>query len=314
MTSNEWIKATIHCTSEEAEILSEAICSSGITGVEIDDQQDLFDFLDEYGEAWDYVDDSLTEDRNGDVTVSFYVSNDANGMNKIDELRATLNCEIQTDVLKEEDWANKWKSFFKPLELGEKVLICPEWEEIPENTGRTVFKVNPGMSFGTGMHQSTQMCITALEQAVFEGADVLDMGCGSGILFIIALLLGAGSAVAFDIDPNSITNAADNASLNDVASDKYKVLAGNILTDEKLIETVSEKKYDIVLANIVADVIIGLTPTVPALLKEDGYFITSGIVDCREEDVLKCLQENGFKVVERKSKDDWRAFVCKKAD
>jgi len=229
-------------------------------------------------------------------------------------LRAQLEKNIETDVLREEDWANKWKSFFKPLELGEKVLICPEWEEIPTDTERTVFKVNPGMSFGTGMHQSTQMCIMGLEKYLTVGDDILDMGCGSGILFIIALLLGANSALAFDIDPNSITNAKDNAKLNSVSESKFSVVAGNILTDEKLQNLVSEKQYDVVLANIVADVIIGLAPTVPSILKDDGYFITSGIVDCREQDVVDCLTKNGLEIVERFSKDDWRAFVCRKAN
>ena len=315
----EWIKTSVHCTSEDIDTITDIIVSEGIIGVEVDDQKDLFEYLEEYGDAWDFVDDSLMLDRGGDVTVSFYVSKDENGLNSLRNIKNALEASglserIDTDILKEEDWANNWKQYFKPLEVGEKVLICPEWEAAPDDdelNGRTVFRVNPGMSFGTGMHQSTQLCISNLEKYVRSESSVLDMGCGSGILFIIALLLGAGSASAFDIDPNSMKNACDNAALNGVSPERYEVFTGNILTDRELAERISVKKYDVVLANIVADVIIGLTPIVPDILTDDGVYITSGIISDREKDVLECFADAGLTVIDRKQKDDWVSFVCR---
>ena len=218
--------------------------------------------------------------------------------------------DLETSALNEEDWANNWKKYFHPMEIGEKILIKPEWEELSEKTDRVVFNINPGMTFGTGSHYTTQLCIESLEKYITEGSEMLDLGCGSGILSVISLMLGAKKAVAVDIDPNAVDIAYANAERNGVDKSKYSVYAGNILTDEELQRKIGGK-YDVVAANIVADVIIGLTPKAREYMKENGVFITSGIIEDRTDDVKAALEENGFEIVEIKQRKDWVSIVCR---
>lgn len=196
------------------------------------------------------------------------------------------------------------------MEIGEKILIKPEWEELTQDTDRIVFNINPGMTFGTGSHYTTQLCIENLEKYITDGSTMLDLGCGSGILSIISLLLGASCAVAVDIDPNAVDIAYQNAERNNVDKSKYHVYAGNILTDEELQSKISGK-YDVVAANIVADVIIGLTPKAREYMKDGGVFITSGIIEDRVDDVKAALEQNGFTIVDIKQRKDWVSIVCK---
>jgi ribosomal protein L11 methyltransferase len=200
------------------------------------------------------------------------------------------------------------------MPVGKKILIKPEWETLSESdaAGKIVFNINPGMSFGTGGHHTTQLCIEQLEKYITPETNLLDLGCGSGILSIISLLLGAKCAKAVDIDENSVHIAYENAERNNVDISKYTVLAGDVTNDDKLIEKISDMQYDVIVANIVADVIIALTPTANKLLKDDGVFITSGIISDREQDVKDALSENGFKIIGSFEKADWRAIVCNK--
>lgn len=214
--------------------------------------------------------------------------------------------------MREEDWANGWKKYFRPLPVGEKVLICPAWEPVPpEAAGRTVFLVDPGMTFGTGTHESTRLCIRAEAKSLKAGADVLDVGCGSGILSVIALELGARSALALDIDPNSRRIAHQNAARNGVDDRRYTVLTGDILTDPALRERVQTRRYGLVLSNIVADVILRLAPMVPGLLAPGGTFICSGIIDERAGEVAEGLAKYGLAVRERQQENGW---VCLTAE
>lgn len=216
---------------------------------------------------------------------------------------------LETESVCEEDWANNWKKYFKVLEIGEKITICPIWENAPE-TDRIVFKINPGMSFGTGTHHSTKMCIEELEKIIKPGDEVLDIGCGSGILSIVSLLLGAKDATALDIDPNCVHIAYENAGLNGIYEDKYTVLSGNVLSDDALFEKISHKKYDVVEANIIADVIIALAPKAKQLVKDGGTFITSGIIINRAGEVENEL-EKYFKIEKIKQSGEWISIVCK---
>ena len=213
----------------------------------------------------------------------------------------------------EEDWANNWKQYFHPTKVGKRILIKPQWEELDEPTDRIVFNVNPGMSFGTGSHETTQLCIEALENTIFPGCSLLDLGCGSGILSIISLLLGAGSAFAVDIDPNAVNIAKDNASLNGISSN-FCAKAGNILTDKKLRDEISKKKYPVIVANIVADVIIELLPFAASVLEEDGVLITSGIIEARIQDVENAIKKEGFDSYTVRQKGEWASIVCKKGE
>lgn len=319
----DWIKATIYTTSEGIEPVSGRLYQLGITGLEIDDEQDFKDFLENNRQYWDYVDEDLIKEKEGETRVSVYVSDNPSGYEMLTAIKGTLaelraldedktfgRLEIETLTLNEEDWENNWKKYFHPMEIGEKILIKPEWEELTGDSDRIVFNINPGMTFGTGSHYTTQLCIENLEKYLHSGDRMLDLGCGSGILSIISLLLGASEATAVDIDPNAVDIAYENADRNHVDKEKYHVYSGNILTDTALQEKISGK-YEVVASNIVADVIIGLAPMVRQYMKEGGIWITSGIIADRVEDVRAAMAENGFEVIELRQRKDWVSIVCR---
>lgn len=320
----DWIKVSIYTTSEGIEPLSGRLYQLGITGLEIEDEKDFKDFLENNKQYWDYVDDDLIKEKEGETEVIAYVSDNAAGHEMLMAIRNTVaelkqldedgefgRLEIEIDNMCEEDWANNWKKYFHPLNVGEKILIKPEWEETDNPEGRVVFSVNPGMSFGTGSHYTTQLCIENLEGFINSDTKVLDLGCGSGILSIISLLLGAESAFAVDIDPNAVDIAYQNAERNNIDKSKYIVKAGDIITNTALQEEIAKDKYDVVVANIVADVIIALAPKAKEYMKEGGVFITSGIIEDRIDDVKEALEKCGFKIESIKQRKDWASIVCR---
>lgn len=320
----DWIKTTIYTTAEGIEAVTGRLYQLGITGLEIEDEQDFKDFLENNKQYWDYVDDELIKEKEGETKVSCYVSDDLNGNELLAAIRASMaemksldennefgRLEIDIVGTNAEDWANNWKKYFHPMEIGEKILVKPQWEDYNEETDRIIFNVNPGMSFGTGSHYTTQLCIEALEKYVQPGIKMLDLGCGSGILSIISLLLGADEAIAVDIDPNAVDTAYENAAMNNVTDEHYHVFSGNVVTDADVQAEIGKYKYEVVAANIVADVIIGLAPKAREYMKEDGVFITSGIISDREEDVKEALIENGFEIVSISRRKDWVSIVCK---
>lgn len=315
----EWIQVAITTTPEGIDALCGILMEFGINGFEIEDEGDFHRFLEENKKYWDYVDEELLEQKKGDTKVKIYVSNNEAGAEQLSAVRARLDeikspefgsLTLEFTNMNEEDWAENWKQFFHPLKIGDRVLIQPEWEPAEDTEGRVVFTVNPGMIFGTGSHHTTQLCIEQLEARVEKGMRVLDLGCGSGILSIIALLLGADYAEAIDIDPNAEKIAYDNAERNGVSRDNYVVHAGNILTDEKICARFESEKYDMVLANIVADVIIPLSDIAPRFMKKDSVFITSGIIMSRIDEVKEALLRN-FEIISVHEKKDWAAIVCK---
>lgn len=276
-------------------------------------------------DKWDYVDEELLKAHESGTNVRFYVIDNACGadmrnavleglkrLSILDEKNEYGILSVTSSGMKEEDWAENWKQYFKPLNVGEKILILPEWETLTAPTDRTIFTVNPGMSFGTGSHHTTQLCIKGLEKYLTEGVSVLDLGCGSGILSIIALLLGAKDATAVDIDANAVEIAVKNAKRNNIDLSSYRTFSGNIINDESLYNSVSDKKYDVVLANIVADVIIGMEPVIPKLMKSGSVLITSGIIEDRAEDVIKAYEKTGLTLLSRQQQGDWVALIYKK--
>lgn len=320
----DWIKVSIYTTSEGIEPLSGRLYQLGITGLEIEDEKDFKDFLENNKQYWDYVDDDLIKEKEGETEVIAYVSDNAAGHEMLMAIRNTVSelkqldedgefgrLEIEINNMCEEDWANNWKKYFHPLNVGEKILIKPEWEETDNPEGRVVFSVNPGMSFGTGSHYTTQLCIENLEKFINNDTKVLDLGCGSGILSIISLLLGAESAFAVDIDPNAVDIAYQNAERNNIDKSKYTVKAGDIITNTALQEEIAKDKYDVVVANIVADVIIALAPKAKEYMKDGGVFITSGIIEDRIDDVKEALEKCGFKIESIKQRKDWASIVCR---
>ncbi len=316
-----WIQAVIYTSAEGIEPVSGRLYQLGINGIEIEDEADFKSFLEENRSAWDYVDDELLEAKACETNVKFYVTADAAGRETISEVERSLaqmkdldeesvfgRLELAFSNVDEEDWANNWKQYFKPLTVGEKILILPEWETLDKETDRTVFVINPGMSFGTGSHHTTRLCLERLEKYIKPGMNVLDLGCGSGILSLVALLLGAESATAVDIDPNAAKIARENAERNGIKEEQYRIFAGNVLEDEELVKKLADRKYDLVLANIVADVIIALAPQIPGYLKADGTYITSGIITDRGDEVLAAYEKLGMKLTNQNQSGDWLAL------
>ncbi|MBQ4516898.1 MAG: 50S ribosomal protein L11 methyltransferase [Clostridia bacterium] len=320
----DWIQVTVYTTTEGIEPISGRLYQLGVTGIEIEDESEFYSFLEETRGTWDYVDDDLVERMKGETKVKIYLSDNAAGHDMLHSVRDSISqlalmdeeklygrLEISLDNVNEEDWANNWKQYFKPLTVGDKILILPEWETLSEDTDRTVFTVNPGMSFGTGSHNTTQLCIEELENVINKDTHVLDLGCGSGILSIISLLLGAPDATAVDIDPNAVDIAYQNAERNGIDKSVYRVFAGNVLADSELIQKISDKKYEVVVANIVADVIIALADIVPELIAPNGIYITSGIITDRKEDVINRYKESDFEIINIREKGDWVSIVMK---
>lgn len=213
---------------------------------------------------------------------------------------------LTTRICRNEDWENNWKAYFKPMEIGNKLLIRPVWERVEDTHARAVFSIEPGLAFGIGSHETTRLCLEALEERVSEGSTVLDIGCGSGILGICALLLGAKTAIGVDLDAMAVKTALENGRLNGFGPPVYTVIHGN-LADE------ISGTYRLITANIVADAIIALCEAVPSLLDEDGVFITSGIIDTREDEVLAAFADHGLTVLNRRESGGWVCFECRKS-
>ncbi len=318
-----WIEISITTTSQGIEPVCGNLYQLGITGLQIEDEKDFKDFLENNHQFWDYVDEDLIKEKEKETCIKAYVSDNASGNEMLIAIKQAIEnlkaydidgdygkLEISLGNLSEEDWANNWKKYFHPMNIGNKILIKPEWEELTEPTDRIVFNINPGMTFGTGSHYTTQLCIEELENYIDEEKNVLDLGCGSGILSVISLMLGAKSALAVDIDPNCVDIAYQNAKRNNVDIKNYDVISGNILDDEDICQYIRKNKYNVVLANIVADVIIASLSLVKQVLSDDGVFITSGIIEDRIDDVKHALKENGFEILRVNRRKDWAAIVA----
>ena len=315
-----WLQIAIETTAKGIDSVCDALTSVGIVGFEIEDKDDFNSFLEENRQSWDYVDEDLYNEKQGPTKVKVYIEENEKTQETLVAIKEALakiahedygTLAIECENMAQEDWENNWRQYFKPLYVGDNIIIKPHWETVDDAEGKLVFEIDPGMTFGSGQHETTRMCVEALEKTVAEGCTVADLGCGSGILSVISLLLGAKEAYAVDIDPNCPKIAYENAALNSVTKDVYTVECGNVLTDNALCKKLADKKYDIVVANIVADVIIPLSKKARSFMKEGGYFITSGIIDFRMEEVKTALCENGFDILEVKHDGDWYAFVCR---
>ena len=314
-----WLELHIETNHAGLEPVETMLSALGIDGVVIDDETEFQDFLENNHQYWDYVDEDLEKKMQGASRVTFYLAADEEGFAKMGEVRIALQSlkESRSDCgsllltlenLQDADWENNWKQYYKPMEIGERLLVIPQWEKA-DCGSRVPLILDPGLTLGTGSHATTQLCLTALEKAVQGGEKVLDLGCGNGILSIAALKLGAASAVAVDIDDKCLDVAYENAALNGIGKDTYTVKVGDVLGDEALRAELGGR-YDIVLANIVADVIIGLAPMVRSLLAPGGLFLCSGIIDDRAEEVAEHLRQAGLEIVTTRSADGWFAYTC----
>lgn len=319
----EYIEVKIKTTSTGIEHVSNVLVSLGFGSFVVDDEKDFLDFLENNKNYWDYVDEELLQSKKGGSFITLYLD-EAQYNDNIDYIKQALkrlkeelpdidlgSLEITAVNRNEEEWADNWKKYYKPLKIGKNLIIRPVWEEVEDNEGRLVLTLNPGMSFGTGMHETTSLCLEILEKCECLGKSLLDVGCGSGILSIASLLFGAKEVTAIDIDPNAAKIAGENGELNGYGPDKLRTLSGNILDDMDLKREISEHKYDIIVANIVADVIIRLLPIAEELISPHGIFIVSGIISDRLSDVYDAIKKSNFDVVEERKKNDWCAIILK---
>lgn len=308
-----WLEVILNAKSEELDNLCATLIENGVPGLAVEEEEEFHSFLEENRAYWDFVDDALMEQMKGVSRIKFYVTDDADGQKQLKGYLKGIDLPYQTVLLREYDWAHNWQKYYRPLTIGKGLYIVPEWEketaETPE--GATRLLLNPGLTFGTGSHASTQLCLEGVEEYVVPGEPVLDLGCGSGILAIAALCLGARHAVGVDIDPKAVNVGYENAALNDLGRDRCRFLAGNVLDDPTLVAELAEAKAPLVLANIVADVIIPLAPVVPKLLSEGGIFLCSGIIDKRGDEVAGHLEKNGLTILKRLEKNGWVALAAR---
>lgn len=305
----KWIEAAIPTRSEEIDALCDRLGGFEIGGICIEDEADFQRFLENNHQYWDYVDSELTAHFDGLSRIKFYVEDSESGRAELKKIRTALGREITTEIVDDADWENSWQQYYEPLPIGERLLVVPEWLEA-EPQGRTVLRLDPGIAFGTGSHPTTRMCLEALERFAGPGKTGLDLGCGSGILGIAALLLGCDRVVGCDVDPKSPDAAMANAALNGIGPDRLRLFAGDLLRDEGLRREL-DGSYDIVLANIVADVIVALSAFVRRYLKPGAAFICSGILDGREAEVRAALEGAGLEICDHLHGDEWHCFVAR---
>ncbi len=300
-----YTEVTIECKNTDA--VCDRLTALGIDGLVIENEDDFKAFLENNRQYWDYVDSELEESYKGVSRVKFYVEDNDAGAGLLAAVGAEF--EIKTAPVCDSDWENNWKQYYEPLEIGEKLLVVPEWIDCSEE-GRVPLRLDPGLLFGTGSHATTRMCLTALEKYAGAGKRALDLGCGSGILGIGALVLGSDFCTACDIDPKAPDTVMENAALNGIGSDKMQVYAGDIIGDAGLRKRLGAG-YDIVLANIVSDVIIPLAPFVRTFMASGGVFITSGIIDGREDEVAAALRSAGLEIITHRHEEEWHCFECR---
>ncbi len=308
---SEWTEVKICVNADDVDKAGDIATMVVPYGIYIEDYRDLEQ------QAWeiahiDLIDEELLQKDRSKAFVHIYISPEENPLEAVAFLQERLASEgiqneIVTNQCRNEDWENNWKQYFHPIPVGEKLLIRPTWEDEYDPMGRTVLNIEPGLAFGTGTHETTRLCLETLEKYITPETEVLDVGCGSGILSIASLLLGAKSATGVDIDALAVKTAEENGEANGLHEPRLRFLQGN-LTDKV------SGKYDVVVANIVADIIILFCKDVAKFMKDDAVFITSGIIDTREQDVIDTFEKYGFKVKARHTEKGWVCFECVKSD
>ena len=308
-----WLEITIDTTPERIGSVVTTLTARGFSDLVIEDQQEFETFLEENRAYWDYIDEELQEKLQGLSHIKLYLEDtDEAGMAWLEKAVQELELTMTVSPLAETNWEESWKDNYPPQEVGEKIVVLPCWLADSDTAGRLPVILDPGLTFGTGAHPSTQMVMETMEDVVRPGWRCLDLGSGSGILSIAALRLGAASAVGIDIDPKAEDIARENAAYNGFGSPEFTALTGNVTEDTALMESLAAKEYDLVLVNIVADVIIGLSPILRHFLTDSSTLICSGILDTRLEDVLAALHKGGLEVTGIKEKEDWRCVRAKR--
>ncbi len=314
---DNFIQADIYTSSEAIDGITYRLSDLGIDGFSVRDSADFKDFLADKNANWDYVDDSLMGLQNAEPCITVYVHDNAQGREQLNGIKLMVdemkkqnsdgffgNLRIELKNVKEEDWANNWKKYYKPFRVGRTLVVKPSWEDYTKNDGERILEIDPASTFGTGQHYTTKMVMEVLEDAVKGGERVLDLGCGSGILSIAALLFGAKEVTVCDIFENAVKTASENIEKNHFDKSRYTAFCGNIIDNESLRSDIGGG-YDIVCANIVADVIIAMSGLFGQFMNRNAKLITSGIIDERFDEVMNALSENGFEVMHKKQEDGW---------
>ena len=309
-----WLEITIDTGAASVASIASALTAQGFEELVIEDQQEFESFLEDNRDYWDYIDEDLQQSLQGLSRIKLYLEeSDAHGRSKLEEIIRKMNLSMQISKLPDTDWEESWKDNYPNVEVGSNLIVVPYWQA-DQIGSRIPVILDPGLTFGTGAHASTQMVMETMEERVKPGFRCLDLGSGSGILSIAALRLGAASAIGVDVDPKAESIARENAGYNGFSSPEFTALTGNVITDKALMEELSAKTYDLVLVNIVADVIIGLAPVLPAFLSEDSTLICSGILHNRLTDVVQALEKAGLTVTSTRAKEDWRSISAKKGE
>ena len=307
-----WLEITLDTVSEKIESVAAQLTAQGFAELVIEDQAEFESFLDENRAYWDYIDEDLQQKLQGLSHIKIYLEDtDTASLSRLEAAAKQMGLPMDVKAMEETNWEESWKDNYPAVEVGKSLIVVPYWAA-EDTKGRTPVILDPGLTFGTGAHASTQMVMEFMEDTVQEGFRCLDLGSGSGILSIAALRLGADSAIGVDIDPKAETIARENAAYNGFAAPEFTALTGNVTEDTALMNRLQQQSYDLVLVNIVADVIIGLAPVLPAFLTAESILLCSGILDVRLEDVKDALEQAGLEIQEIKAKEDWRSIRAKR--
>ncbi len=305
-----WLEITIDTAAHQVEAVAEELTKHGFSDLVIEDQEEFETFLEENRAYWDYIDEGLQKRLQGLSRIKLYLEEaDEQGMRRLRSYAASAGLQLSTARLPDTDWAESWKENYPPQEVGKALVVLPYWLAETYAGTRLPVILDPGLTFGTGAHPSTQMVLEAMEQNLTPGAACLDLGSGSGILSIAALRLGAARAVGIDIDSKAEGIARENAAYNGFTAPAFTVLTGNVTADRRLMERLAGEHWDVVLVNIVADVIISLAPVLPQFLGPKTLLICSGILDARLNDVTAALTAAGVAVTGLRAREDWRCVT-----
>lgn len=319
----DYIEVRVTTTHDAAELLADQLAE--ITGgCSVDDPQTIEDFIQAPVKRWDYIEEQLFDNPSREPSVCCYLSPDEDGARRLKEMGTLLaelkeqdevgfygSLKLEVSPVRSEDWENNWKQYYKPFPVGERLFVCPSWEQAEVPQGRTLLTMDPASSFGTGSHATTRMCMEQLDALSLDGARILDVGCGSGILACTALLLGGKHALACDIEENAMRVTAENMDKNGLTGLRYSTRCGDLLSDPALRQELEEKgPYDVILANIVADVLIAMADHLPGWLAAGGHLILSGIIDTRAEEVRQAFRQVGMVIVNEIARDGWVMLCC----
>ncbi len=307
-----WLQITVKTQGRDVEAVAASLSAAGFSDLVVEDQQEFESFLEQNRAYWDYIDESLEQQLQGLSQLKLYLEdNDTQSLSRLAAAVDSLGLTMEKTLLPDTDWEESWKDNYPAVEVGKRFTVLPYWLDA-ETDGRLPVILDPGLTFGTGAHPSTQMVMEFMERSVRPGSHCLDLGSGSGILSIAALRLGAASAVGVDIDPKAEDIARENAAYNGFAAPEFTALTGNVTTDRPLMDRLRQKDYDVVLVNIVADVIIGLAPMLPAFLTKESVLICSGILDNRLAEVVAALEQAGLTITDAAAREDWRSITAKR--